>query len=108
MLSSSCSVIILRFSASCSDLLFSLQPLYRYLQGNNAAGLKLDMAKPVITRITPTDSSFTSTGTDYTMLFYLPDLSKVRARFCYCMHAVLERCRVMQRLHLTLCRKAMS
>lgn len=43
------------------------------------AELKLDMAKPVISRITPTDSSFSSMEKNFTFFFYLPGLSKVLA-----------------------------
>ena len=58
-----------------ASLLF-LQPLYSYLRGNNKAKLQIDMAKPAITLIQP-DKEFSSTGTNYTVLFYLPDLSEV-------------------------------
>ena len=50
--------------------------LYRYLRGNNEAKLQIDMAKPAIIHIQP-DKDFSSTGTNYTVLFYLPDLSEV-------------------------------
>ena len=53
-----------------------LQPLYSYLRGNNKAKLQIDMAKPAITLVRP-DKEFSSTGTNYTVLFYLPDLSEV-------------------------------
>ena len=56
----------------------SVQPLYSYLRGNNEAKLQIDMAKPAIIYIQP-DKDFSSTGTNYTVLFYLPDLSEVSA-----------------------------
>lgn len=54
----------------------ALQPLYSYLKGNNEAKLHIDMAKPAITQIHP-DKDYSSTGTNYTVLFYLPGLSEV-------------------------------
>ena len=41
----------------------------------------MDMAKPAITHIQPS-KDFSSTGTNYTIFFYLPGLSEVG--FCIC------------------------
>ncbi|CAL5229669.1 g13035 [Coccomyxa viridis] len=53
-------------------------PLYNYLRGANDKQLQLDMAKPAIIDIRP-NKDFSSTGTNYTVLFYLPDLSEETA-----------------------------
>ncbi len=58
------------------DLCVAAQPLYNYLRGANDKQLQLDMAKPAIIDIRP-NKDFSSTGTNYTVLFYLPDLSEV-------------------------------
>lgn len=71
-------------SASCNDwpcaapadLCVAAQPLYSYLRGGNDRQLQIDMAKPAIIDIRP-NKDFSSTGTNYTVLFYLPGLSEV-------------------------------
>ncbi len=59
-----------------ADLSVVAQPLYSYLRGANDQKLQIDMAKPAIIDIRP-NKDFSSTGTNYTVLFYLPDLSEV-------------------------------
>ena len=58
-----------------TNLAFVAQPLYNYLRGNNDRQLQIDMAKPAIIDIRP-NKDFSSTGTNYTVLFYLPGLSE--------------------------------
>ena len=58
----------------------------------------MDMAKPAITHIQPS-KDFSSTGTNYTIFFYLPGLSEVG--FCTCIqrcdsHAAKGTCILMQ------------
>ena len=60
-----------------ANLCVAVQPLYSYLRGANDKQLQIDMAKPAIIDIQP-NKDFSSTGTNYTVLFYLPDLSEVR------------------------------